>query len=72
MDTAEGSKLQIPRAKSQKVLTTDCTDSTDENHCSFVVRRIRFVRVRNVFGFRELRFAWHLELGAWDFARQVR
>ena len=32
MDAAEGSKLQIPSTKSQKGLTTDYADSTDEKH----------------------------------------
>ena len=48
---AEGSKFQIPRIKAQRVLTADCTDSTDENQCGFVFRRIRIVRVRNFLKF---------------------
>jgi hypothetical protein len=44
MDAAEGSRLQIPITKSQKGLTTDYADSTDENHDSFVIRAIRVIR----------------------------
>lgn len=44
MDTAKGSKLQIPKTKSQKVLTTDHTDSTDEKHSFFLIRAIRLIR----------------------------
>ena len=39
-----GSRLQIPITKSQKGLTTDYADSTDENHDSFVIRAIRVIR----------------------------
>ena len=41
MDTAEGSRLQIAKAKSEKGLTTDYADSTDEKQDSFIIRVIR-------------------------------
>jgi hypothetical protein len=44
MDAAEGSRLQIPKAKSQKGLTTDYADSMDEKQDSFIVRAIRVIR----------------------------
>ena len=44
MDAAEGSRLQIPITKSQKGLTTDYADSTDEKHYSFIIRAIRVIR----------------------------
>ena len=45
MDAAEGSRLQIPSTKSQKGLTTDYADSTDEKHYFFfIIRAIRVIR----------------------------
>jgi hypothetical protein len=44
MDVAEGSRLQIPKAKSQKGLITDYADSTDEKHDCFIIRAIRVIR----------------------------
>ena len=44
MDAAEGSKFQIPSTKSQKGLTTDYADSTDEKQDSFIIRAIRVIR----------------------------
>ena len=59
MDAAEGSSLQIPITTSQKGVTTDYVDSTDEKHYFFIVRVIRGLKL-----FVEtLRFAWDLELG---------
>ena len=70
MDTAEVSKLQIPSTKSQKGLTTDYADSTDEKQDSFIIRAIRVIRgLRTLV--ETLRFAWDLELGIWDFARET-
>ena len=39
MDTAKGNKSQIPETKSQKIVTTDCTDVTDE----FAGERLRLL-----------------------------
>ena len=63
MDTAEGSRLQIPSTKSQKGLTTDYADSTDEKHYYFfIIRGIRVIRgLRTLV--ETLRFAWELALG---------
>ncbi len=69
MDAAEGSKFQI--TKSQKGLTTDYADSTDEKQDSFIIRAIRVIRGLRLF-VETLRFAWDLELGIWDFAREVK
>ena len=44
MDTACGSKSQIPITKSQKGLTTDYADSTDAKHDCFIIRAIRVIR----------------------------
>jgi hypothetical protein len=44
MDTAEGSKSQIPNTRSQKGLNTDYADSTDEKQNSFIIRAIRVIR----------------------------
>ena len=63
MDAAEGSRLQIPSTKSQKGLTTDYADSTDEKHYYFfIIRAIRVIRgLRTLV--ETLRFAWELALG---------
>ena len=63
MDAAEGSRLQIPSSKSQKGLTTDYADSTDEKHYYFfIIRAIRVIRgLRTLV--ETLRFAWELALG---------
>ena len=47
MDAAEGSKSQISKAKSQNVLTTDCTDSTDENYCDLGLGICHFAQKLN-------------------------
>jgi len=44
MDAAEASRLQIQSTKSEKGLTTDYLDSTDEKQDSFVIRAIRGLR----------------------------
>ena len=70
MDTAEVSRLQIPSTKSQKGLTTDYADSTDEKQDSFIIRAIRVIRgLRTLV--ETLRFAWELALGIWDFAQDT-
>ena len=63
MDTAERSRLQISTAKSQKGLTTDYADSTDEKHYFFIIiRAIRIIRgLRTLV--ETLRFALELALG---------
>ena len=63
MDAAEGSRLQISTTKSQKGLTTDYADSTDEKHYFFIIiRAIRIIRgLRTLV--ETLRFAWELPLG---------
>ena len=63
MDAAEVSRLQIPSTKSQKRLTTDYADSTDEKHYFFIIiRAIRIIRgLRTLV--ETLRFAWELALG---------
>jgi hypothetical protein len=62
MDAACG-RLQISTAKSQKGLTTDYADSTDEKHYFFIIiRAIRIIRgLRTLV--ETLRFAWELALG---------
>ena len=62
MDAAEGSRLQIPSTKSQKGLTTDYADSTDEKQDSFIIRAICVIRgLRTLV--ETLRIAWELALG---------
>jgi hypothetical protein len=62
MDAPEGSRLQIPSTKSQKGLTADYADSTDEKKNSFIIRAIRVIRgLRTLV--ETLRFAWELALG---------
>ena len=57
MDAAERSRLQISTAKSQKGLTTDYADSTDEKHYFFII--IRAIRV--IRGLRSF-----LKVGIWN------
>ena len=62
MDDPEGTRLQIPSTKSQKGLTADYADGTDEKQNSFIIRAIRVIRgLRNLV--ETLRFAWELALG---------
>jgi hypothetical protein len=69
MDAAEVSRLQILSTKSQKGLTADYADSTDEKQDSFIIRAIRVIRGPRTL-VETLRFAWELELGISDFARE--
>ena len=65
MDTACGSKSQIPSTKSQKGLTTDYADSTDGKQDSFVIVPSALSVVSELF-VETLRFAWDLGLGIWN------
>ena len=70
MDTARGSKFQIPSTKSQKELTTDYAD------CNWMESKIPSSSVPSALSVvselfvETLRFAWELELEIWDFARR--
>jgi hypothetical protein len=70
MDAAEGSKFQIPIAKSQKGLTTDYADSTDEKQdpSSSVPSALSMVSELFV---ETLPCAWELALGIRDFALET-
>ena len=70
MDTAGGSKFQIPSTKSQKGLTTDYADSTDEKHYFFSSSVPSALSVVSELFVETLRFAW--ELDTWDLRFRAR